>query len=151
MHRKQILEQIDSVRGAHLRWRVEMLDWLARQDDAERAVKPSPAECGFSQWYVTASPILGALPAYHALDLPRRQLNQRLLEIRAMLQGVDPAWARLLGFERKLRADRMAAAARALAQLQASSDQLLMGLERLAAAVCELDEIDWLSLEPAAV
>ncbi|MGF1644898.1 MAG: hypothetical protein ACFCUJ_14775 [Thiotrichales bacterium] len=150
MHRKLILEQIATARTAHLQWWDALKEGLADATGVDEWPRLRAPEPGFDRWYVAMQSYLGDLPAYRAIEQPRHQLEQHLREIESLLRDEDPRWSRLLGFDRKLKADRHAAIKREHVQLKRASDQLVMRLSRLEAAVCELDEIDLLALEPAA-
>ena len=129
----EVVTQIRNARGAHKSWVAKAEALVAGIPLEKEQVPLLPTDCIFGKWYYGEGHALRSLPAYKLIEKPHDQLHKTYMEIFQCLFNEPDigAWGRLLGKDKKIKAEQIAQAKALLPKLTKLSEAVCDTLEQL--------------------
>lgn len=129
----EVVTQIRNARSAHKAWVARAEALVAGIPLEKEQVPLLPTDCVFGKWYYGDGHALRKLPAYKLIEKPHDQLHKTYMEIFQCLFNEPDigAWGRLLGKDKKLKAEQVEQAKALLPKLRKLSDVVCDTLEQL--------------------
>lgn len=141
MNKQAVLAELRQAKTGHIRWRTYAQSITSAPNHLDNIEEKAPVchtECRFGEWYFNSFKELQHIPGFREIDPLHEQLHQTYRQIFAAMANETKSGTlqRLLGRKGSGNSGRqqekqIAAAKPLLAQLKATSKELLQALERL--------------------